>query len=89
MSTPALDLDSLGADVEWPDHEAATSTRDASDPALGRVGEIAEWLSGVQGVFPPRRPERVRVVVFGRAAGAEVDELAAELGASVRYVGEA
>jgi nicotinate-nucleotide--dimethylbenzimidazole phosphoribosyltransferase len=86
VSTPPIDLDVLGADVEWPDHEAATQTRESASASLGRVAEIAEWLSGVQGVAPPRRSARVRVVVFGRNAGAGVDELAAELEASVRYV---
>ncbi|MDE9365239.1 nicotinate-nucleotide--dimethylbenzimidazole phosphoribosyltransferase [Luteipulveratus sp. YIM 133132] len=32
--------------------------------ALGRLGEAAVWLSGVQGTCPPRPPSDVRVVVF-------------------------
>ena len=32
--------------------------------ALGRLGEMATWLSGVQGVAPPRPPGNVRAVVF-------------------------
>lgn len=32
--------------------------------ALGRLGELAVWLSAVQGVVPPRPPAAVRAVVF-------------------------
>jgi len=32
--------------------------------ALGRLEGLAVWLAGVQGVCPPRQPQRVRVVVF-------------------------
>jgi len=32
--------------------------------ALGRLEGLSVWLAGVQGVSPPRPPERVRVVVF-------------------------
>lgn len=86
MATAPIDLDSLGADVEWPDHESATSARAAADLSLGRVADIAEWLSGVQGAFPPRPPARVRVVVFGASPDSTVYELAAELGCGVRPV---
>jgi nicotinate-nucleotide--dimethylbenzimidazole phosphoribosyltransferase len=87
VPTSPIDLESLGTDVEWPDHEAAASARESAGPSLGRVGEIAEWLSGVQGTFPPRAAARVRVVVFGDRPTAGVDELAAELDAGVRRLG--
>jgi len=32
--------------------------------ALGRLEELAVWLAGVQGSWPPRQLDRVRVVVF-------------------------
>jgi nicotinate-nucleotide--dimethylbenzimidazole phosphoribosyltransferase len=87
VSAHTTDLDSLGADVEWPDHAAATSTRESVSPSLGRLADLAEWLSGTQGASPPRVPTRVRVVVFG-SSRAHVDELAGESGAGVRYFGD-
>jgi nicotinate-nucleotide--dimethylbenzimidazole phosphoribosyltransferase len=40
-------------------------TLDASGDKLGRLGELAEWLAGVQGCCPPRDFVRVRTIVFG------------------------
>lgn len=84
-----IDLESLGADVEWPDPDAAAKTRDAADRSLGRLADLAEWLSGVQGACPPRPPERVRVVVFGSDARTELTGLAAECHAGIRAVDSA
>jgi nicotinate-nucleotide--dimethylbenzimidazole phosphoribosyltransferase len=75
---PTSALLSLAADVGWPDNEAAAAARAAlaaapDDP--GRLGELAEWLAGVQGHHPPHDFARVRAVVFGTgsapAAGLE------------------
>src|SRR6185437_11811664 len=79
-------LDRLGYEVDWPDHEAATSARESTHESLGRVAEITEWLSGAQACFPPRPFARVRVVVFGGPAGAAMGALADELGAGVTLV---
>ena len=32
--------------------------------ALGRIGDVATWLSAAQGTAPPRPPENIRAVVF-------------------------
>ncbi len=32
--------------------------------ALGRLEDVSVWLAGVQGRCPPRRPQRIRVVIF-------------------------
>jgi nicotinate-nucleotide--dimethylbenzimidazole phosphoribosyltransferase len=65
------DLVTLGADVEWPDSDAATAMQQAlatSGDELGRLGELAEWIAGVQGRCPPRDLARVRTIVFGASA---------------------
>lgn len=59
---------SIAADVDWPDNDAASAARAALASApvdCGRLGELAEWLAGVQGCYPPRDFVRVRAVVFG------------------------
>lgn len=44
------DLQGMGADVEWPDHEAATAVRErfAAQPGYGRLAELAEWVASVR-----------------------------------------
>jgi nicotinate-nucleotide--dimethylbenzimidazole phosphoribosyltransferase len=62
------ELVALGADIEWPDSEAATAVRKAlaaSGDVLGRLGELAEWIAGAQGCCPPRDFARIRTIVFG------------------------
>lgn len=86
MASSPVDLEAFGADVDWPDHVAATRTRELADPDLGRMADLAEWLSGVQGYGPPRPLGRVRVVVFGGPVSDAVTELAADLGIDVRAV---
>lgn len=84
MTEPA-DLPTLlaiSAEIGWPDTDAEASTQarlrtaGLGDRALGRLGELAAWLSGVQGVSPPREPQRPRLIVL-RAAGAPADDVAA------------
>ena len=60
----------IGSDIGWPDTDAETATRArllsaAPGASLGRLGELAIWLSGVQGVSPPHEPRQPRLVVFG------------------------
>ena len=68
-------LDRLAERVEWSDSAAEAATRDrllgrAIPPGgLGRLGEVAGWLSSVQGISPPREPRRVRAVVFAADHG--------------------
>ena len=86
MPSSPVDLEAFGADVDWPDHVAATRTRELAGPELARVADLAEWLSGAQGSGPPRPVGRVRVVVFGAPAPDAVTDLAADLDADVRVV---
>lgn len=68
MAAP-LDLDILATLVEAPDEQAAEAARarlaSLAKPsgALGRLEDLAVWMAGVQGVSPPRDPQRARVVV--------------------------
>ncbi|MFN2517464.1 MAG: nicotinate-nucleotide--dimethylbenzimidazole phosphoribosyltransferase [Jatrophihabitantaceae bacterium] len=88
------DLVGLGADVEWSDNDAATAVRNVltttnEDP--GRLGDLAEWMAGVQGRCPPQDFARVRIVVFGGPpgtlhAGAAVQAIAELTGTAVRVV---
>ncbi|MDQ2748513.1 MAG: nicotinate-nucleotide--dimethylbenzimidazole phosphoribosyltransferase [Pseudonocardiales bacterium] len=73
-STETGDLTALGADVEWPDSDAATAMQQAlaaSSHELGRLGELAEWVAGVQGRCPPRDFARIRTIVFGASVTGE------------------
>jgi nicotinate-nucleotide--dimethylbenzimidazole phosphoribosyltransferase len=86
MPSSPVDLEAFGAEVDWPDHVAATRTRELAGPELSRVADLAEWLSGAQGSGPPRPVGRVRVVVFGAPATEAVTDLAGDLDADVRVV---
>lgn len=79
----ASDLATLGADVEWPDAEAAAEARSAEHGVFGRLAELVEWLAGVQGAFAPTEPSRPRCVVVGSISSA-VAGLAESLGVGVR-----
>lgn len=73
------DLVGLGADVAWPDNDAAAAF-DSS--AAGRLGELASWWAAVSG-RPGTAPQHARLVVIGdRAPAAEAAELA---GAGIRH----
>lgn len=73
------DLLSLGGDVEWPDHEAATVVRErfASRAGYGRLAELAEWVASIGGAAGFRS---VRGTVLGAAGHTET---AAALGAEL------
>jgi nicotinate-nucleotide--dimethylbenzimidazole phosphoribosyltransferase len=57
-------------DVPVPDPAARTAAQERLDGlvkplgALGRLEEIAAWLSAAHGTVPPRPLDDVRVVVF-------------------------
>jgi nicotinate-nucleotide--dimethylbenzimidazole phosphoribosyltransferase len=65
-----LDLDALVERIERPDDVARGQAHEALDRlvlpkgGLGRLGELAVWLAGVQGRPQPRPLEGVRLVVF-------------------------
>jgi NaMN:DMB phosphoribosyltransferase len=71
---------SLGADVEWPDHEAATAVRErfAARAGYGRLAELAEWVASVRA--PTGGFRRVRCLVVGPPQHlATADAVGAEL----------
>ncbi len=85
----------ISAQVAWPDTDAEATTlarlraAGLGDGTLGRLGELAGWLSGVQGVSPPREPQRPRLILFraGDAGGADVASVFADVaGVGVRVV---
>ena len=74
------DLLSLGADVEWPDHEAAAVVREwlAARTGYGRLAELAEWVASIGA--PSGGFRRVRGLVVGPPAHVETaDAVGAEL----------
>jgi nicotinate-nucleotide--dimethylbenzimidazole phosphoribosyltransferase len=79
------DLLSLGSDVEWPDHEAATVVRErmAGVPGYGRLADLAEWVAAVH--LPEGDFTRVRGVVLGTATTVDLGEL---VGAQLVEAGE-
>ncbi|WP_460603344.1 nicotinate-nucleotide--dimethylbenzimidazole phosphoribosyltransferase [Jatrophihabitans fulvus] len=83
MTRAATDIAGLGAQVDWPDAEAAANTRAVASATAGRTAEFAEWLAGTQGVHPPRPPSRVRLAAVG-GVSETVRTLAASLDVTVR-----
>lgn len=84
------DLAAIAADVPWPDHDAEREARERERAGLGRLDELAQWLSGVQGKYPPDDFERARLVIFAGDHGiAEAGVSASEPGATARWVAEA
>lgn len=86
MPAPPVDLTALAADVQWTDRAAGSRTASAMPVGLGRLVDLADWLSCVQAASPPQEPQRVRLVQFGRGGPAAVAGLAADLGVGVRVV---
>lgn len=80
------ELVALGVDVDWPNSEASAEVRDrlVSQPALGRLAGLAEWVVGVR---PPGADfSRVRLIVVGGEPNDVVDETALAVSAEVRVV---
>jgi nicotinate-nucleotide--dimethylbenzimidazole phosphoribosyltransferase len=88
VPAPSVDLTALAADVQWTDRAAGTRTAEAMPAALGRLVDLADWLGSVQAASPPREPQRVRLVQFGRPGSSVVAGLAADLDVGVRTVDE-
>ncbi len=76
----SADLEPLLEGIERTDDEARTAARDAlgsARGAYGRLGELAVWLAGVGGAFPPPLPARAVLVHLGDPPAADVARVAA------------
>jgi nicotinate-nucleotide--dimethylbenzimidazole phosphoribosyltransferase len=89
----SLDLSELASRVPSPDDKARVAARSrlaemAPPGALGRFGELAEWLAGVQGQCPTRPLERIRMLAMagGPSSAAEISPLLPASPASLRVV---
>jgi nicotinate-nucleotide--dimethylbenzimidazole phosphoribosyltransferase len=78
------DLQALGAEVEWPDHESETAVRErlADADALGRLAELAEWVGGVAPGAVAEGFTTVRLVLLG---GAEPSPVVQHLAGQVAH----
>jgi nicotinate-nucleotide--dimethylbenzimidazole phosphoribosyltransferase len=71
----SLDLDALRARIGPLDQPAMAAARALQDRltkprgALGRLEDVSIWLAGAHGRCPPKRPRRIRVVVFAADHG--------------------
>ena len=77
-------LSELATAVDWPDLQAeatARTWRGAAGNVDGQLANLVEWLSGVQGCFPPHDLRRARLVIFA------ADHGIAEAGVSARPAG--
>jgi nicotinate-nucleotide--dimethylbenzimidazole phosphoribosyltransferase len=86
-----LDLVTIALRVERPDDTVRLEARQRLDQlvrpvgGLGRIGDLAVWLAGVQGVSPPRPLRDVHLVVLASDHGvATADVSAWPAGSSVR-----
>ncbi|HEU5266368.1 MAG TPA: nicotinate-nucleotide--dimethylbenzimidazole phosphoribosyltransferase [Jatrophihabitans sp.] len=75
-SAGAPTLVSIAGDVALTDIDSAQAAHAALPAGAGRLGELAEWLSGTQGGWPPTAPVRPRLVCPspGTAAAVAVAE---------------
>lgn len=67
----AADLADYAARIELPDETARAAAREqlASMQPLGRLGDLAVWLAGVQGQWPIKPIARPRLVLFAADHG--------------------
>ncbi|MGZ4590984.1 MAG: nicotinate-nucleotide--dimethylbenzimidazole phosphoribosyltransferase [Actinomycetes bacterium] len=86
-----LDLDAIAARVERPDDTSRLEARQQLDRlvrpagALGRLGDLAVWLAGAQGVATPRPLRDVRLVVLAADHGVTASGVSAwPAGSSIR-----
>jgi nicotinate-nucleotide--dimethylbenzimidazole phosphoribosyltransferase len=75
----SIELSELAARVLRPDDDARAAARArlaelAPVGAFGRLGELAEWLAGVQGQCPTRPLDRVRFIAQAAPASSELLE---------------
>jgi nicotinate-nucleotide--dimethylbenzimidazole phosphoribosyltransferase len=79
-------------EVAAPDEGAASRARCevvaremSGSGGLGRLGELAVWLAGTQGRYPPQPPQHPRLILFSSAQGSPgPGVLAASLGIGLR-----
>ena len=82
------DIATIAADVPWPDHEAEQTAREQRG-SLGQLDELAEWLAGTQGGYPPTEPTRARALVVAADHGiAAADVSASAPDATAGWVSE-
>ncbi len=75
------DITSYEDAVELPDDAARTSAKEwlrRQGGTLGRLGDLATWLAGVQASWPPRPIERSRLVVFAADHGIAAADVSAQ-----------
>jgi nicotinate-nucleotide--dimethylbenzimidazole phosphoribosyltransferase len=68
------ELASLAENIDWPDHASETRAHEHAK-GLGALDLLVEWVSGVQGQYPPALARRPRLMIFAAdhgVAGAEV-----------------
>jgi nicotinate-nucleotide--dimethylbenzimidazole phosphoribosyltransferase len=70
----SLDLLELAARVSRPDDDARATARVriadlAPAGAYGRLGQLAEWMAGVQGRCPPNPLDRIRLIAVAGSPG--------------------
>src|SRR6059058_6044646 len=85
------DIAAIAADVPWPDHEAEQTAREQREGRghLGQLDDLAEWLAGTQGGYPPADPKRVRALIVAADHGiAAADVSASAPEATARWVAE-
>jgi nicotinate-nucleotide--dimethylbenzimidazole phosphoribosyltransferase len=88
----AIDLTALAASIGRPVAPALDADPDLAEPVAptrppgsrGRLDDLAEWLAAVHGSRPPRRLERVRLVVLAGDVDDDVSTLADQLDVGVR-----
>ncbi|MCW2497942.1 nicotinate-nucleotide--dimethylbenzimidazole phosphoribosyltransferase [Jatrophihabitans sp.] len=82
------DLLSLGADVQWPDHDRASTVRAGlGDTArLGRLAPLAEWVAGVHPLGVHEAFRSIHAVVIDGEPGAAASAAAEAAGVGLRIV---
>lgn len=68
MTDGMTDVETIAAEVPWPDHEAEQAAREHAG-RRGELDRLAAWLAGTQGGYPPADPQRVRALVFAADHG--------------------
>jgi nicotinate-nucleotide--dimethylbenzimidazole phosphoribosyltransferase len=83
------ELDEITGAVERPDADARREAREklGSDCPPGRLGDLAEWLAGVQGRAPAVPPSRPRLLVLADAAPPRTVSVAIDTGVDLRVLG--
>lgn len=88
VTAEPLTPDDLAVAVERPDDDARASAREllAAAGRSGRLADVSEWMSAVQGRAPAGPPLRPRLVVVADQLPARTQQVAADTGVAVRLV---